>query len=611
MKKVKYLFLMILLFTFFSCNVIAETINNTSNIVWHDSDNSNSVNVGDEVSVVYKTGASDFNVTQQFYVLKNEGKYTYLFSKYNLNVGTYKTNSDVNIGITAPSIRAWVGYDVENYGPVTQEEMTNNLNTWLNDYKNELKNNYNLNVENVSLLSREDAINYLLLTSSTENMAYKYNSDKYGNTSYWLNDMYDSSSRYFINGSNNTIDKQADGYSGIRPVVKVQTKYLNGININYVKPQNISSSKNDLCLMIDNLKQCFTFLKKGEDNTNYYLANYNLNVGYYYNQTKKIGTQDSSIRAWVDDSTPNYGRVSYKTATVYFQDYKDRIFNSGYNILSINYLSKKDAEEAYSLTHFVADSTYSITTAFNDKNASLYANTTYWLKDGYNEGYNYYINSENKIGVANDVSGIRPVIQLAALDITNSEKFNSGEVKYNKNDSTISVYPDEGYELDKLYILNSNGEYLNYTKIKTNVYKFTEENWNVNISATFKAKQYEIINGADQIFKNNSLEFELNAPSNMISNIYINNNVLDSKYFKIIDKKIILDKDYLNTLKEGTHSLKITYKNNTFNETNFIIKNNLKEENPNTNDPVIYYIVLIFVSFVSCILFRKNKLLKG
>lgn len=613
MKKVIFIIYGLMLFMIFSINVNALTINKSDNIKWEDCDKSNSINIGDKVSVVYKNGVSDYNATQEFYVLKSEGKYTYLFSIYNLNVGTYKTNPDVNFGITAPSIRAWVGQDKENYGTVTQEEIKNSLDTWLNNYKNELQSGYNLNVESVDLLSRDDAINYLLLTSNHEGTAFNYNSDKYSNTSYWLKDMYDSSNKYYINGSNNTINKQSDGYSGIRTVLKVKTKYLTGISINYVKPKIITSEGDGVCLNINNTKQCFTFLKKGENNTNYYFAKYNLNVGYYYNPDKPTGIQDATIKAWVDDSKPNYGRVPYKTSNIYFQDYKDRLFNSGYNIISIDYLTANDAEDNYSLSHFVAEKKYSIATAFKDSTkASLYANTTYWLKNSYDGEFNYYINAANQIGIANDVSGLRPVIQLADSDITDIEKFNNGNVEYNENDSTINVSPDEGYELDKLYILNSNGEYLNYTKEKTNVYKFiNEDNWNINISATFKAKYYKIIRGNKQTFNNNSMEFEVSAKDRMIDKIYINNELLDTKYYSVNNSKITLNKSYLSTLEKGQYTFKITYKNNTYNETTFEIKDSIIEENPDTADKVIYYIILASLSLFTTVSLIRARVFSG
>ena len=579
MKNVKYLFLLILGVSSFSLsNVQAETIkttkNGNANITWDDIDKSNSINTGDEFSVVYKSGASTFNATQQFTVIKNEGEYTYLLAMYNLNIGSYKVNPDVKEGITQSSIRAWISNDVTNYGTVTLDEVNSNLDNWLDNYKIELKNNYNFSIEDISLLSRKDAINYLSLTTNSGGEAFKYNSDKYSNTSYWLSDMDDSSGKYFINGADNTIDIQSSGYSGIRPVIKVKTKYLNEVNLNYVKPQNITSSNDEVCLKIDDTTQCFIFLKKGKNNTNYYFSKYNLNVGSYYNQNKKIGLQDSSIRAWVDSSSPNYGRVPYDTAKVYFQDYKDRIFNNGYNIISIDYLTKNDAFNYYSLTAFEAENINSITTAYNNNAfASLYANTTYWLKDEYTSNYYYYINAENKISVANDVSGVRPVIQLAALDITDSEKFNHGKIDYKEADDTIIISPDTGYELDNLYILNANGEYLDYKKITTNTYKFTNNyNWNINVSATFKAIEYKFINSNNQTYQEDNLKFEVDAKKDMIDKIYINNNLLESKNYNINESYITLKKEYLSTLADDDYSLKVEFKNGTSDEIEFKVK---------------------------------------
>lgn len=289
MKKIKYLIMIMLgSYIFFLYDVHAETIkttkNGTANITWNDIDKSNSINTGDEFSVVYKSGISTFNATQDFIVIKNEGEYTYLLAMYNLNIGSYKINPDVKEGITQSSIRAWVSNDVINYGTVSLDEVNSNLNNQLENYKLELKNNYNFTIEDINLLSRKDAINYLTLTTDNEGEAFKYNSDKYSNTSYWLSDMYDSSNKYFINGEDNTLGIQSSGYSGIRPVIKVKTKYLNEVKLNYIKSQNITTSNNEICLKISDTTQCFIFLKKGKNNTNYYFSKYNLNVGLYSNK---------------------------------------------------------------------------------------------------------------------------------------------------------------------------------------------------------------------------------------------------------------------------------------------------------------------------------------
>ena len=133
MKKIKYLIMIMLgSYIFFLYDVHAETIkttkNGTANITWNDIDKSNSINTGDEFSVVYKSGISTFNATQDFIVIKNEGEYTYLLAMYNLNIGSYKINPDVKEGITQSSIRAWVSNDVINYGTVSLDEVNSNLN---------------------------------------------------------------------------------------------------------------------------------------------------------------------------------------------------------------------------------------------------------------------------------------------------------------------------------------------------------------------------------------------------------------------------------------------------------------------------------------------------
>lgn len=614
MNKIKqFIIIMVLViiiphFSWAASNIIVSDNTETNSMNVNDNDNSNSISTFDTICVksnhkATEEGAEKYK-DQLFEVVKNDGKYTYLLASYNLNVGTYKLYSDCLENITDTEVRAWMGNNETNYGPVTGNELNDNLQTYFDNYKNILNNDYNLKVEDIGLLSREDAINYLTLTTSSGGTAYNENKkNEFGNTSYWIKDT-ENSERYFINGSNNTIDKQVNSeYSGVRPVIKVLTKNLKLESyVRYVKP-SVNYSDDEIYLNISDtnnneIKQYFNFLKT-DDSGSYYFSKYNLNVGTYYNSAKALGIQDESIKAWDSKGSTNYGRTSYKSAEAYFQDYKTRLFNSGYNIISIDYLSKSDATNKYSLTSFATTDPNSTATAFsNSKYANLYANTTYWLKDESTTGYHYYVNTANSIGVANDVSGLRPVIKIASLDITNPEKFEHGTIELEKQSQSVHIIakPEDGYEVDKLFILDSNGQYLNYTGSDNNYYFNWNEEDDVNVSATFKTIGYKFINGNNQTYTDSALQFEVDAPNSMIGKVYVNDEQLDSTNYVVEGTKIKLNKDYLITLEDNTYSLKVKFKNGTSDEVNFKVekmntvtfKINIDDDNEDKTEKIKY-----------------------
>lgn len=614
MNKIKqFIIVMVLVtiiphFSWAASNIIVSDNTATNSMNVNDNDNSNSISTFDTICIksnhkAIEEGAEKYK-DQLFEVIKNDGKYTYLLASYNLNVGTYKLYSDCLENITDTEVRAWMGNKDTNYGPVTGNELNDNLQTYFDNYKNILNNDYNFKAENIELLSREDAINYLTLTTSSGGTAYNENrKNEFANTSYWLKDR-DGSDRYFINCTDNSIDKQGnDEYSGVRPVIKVLTKNLKQKSyIKYVKP-SYNSSENEIYLNISDtnnneIKQYFNFLKT-DDSGSYYFSKYNLNVGTYYNSAKALGIQDESIKAWDSKGSTNYGRTSYKSAEAYFQDYKTRLFNSGYNVISIDYLSKSDATNKYSLTTFTTTDPNSTATAFsNSKYANLYANTTYWLKDESTTGYHYYINTANSIGVANDVSGLRPLIKIASLDITNPEKFEHGTIELEKQSQSVHIIakPEEGYEVDKLFILDSNGKYLNYTGSDNNYYVNWNQEDDVNVSATFKTIGYKFISGNNQIYTDSALQFEVDAPNSMIDKAYVNDNQLDSTNYVVEGTKITLNKDYLITLEDNTYSLKVKFKNGTSDEVNFKVekmntvtfKINIDDDNEDKTEKVKY-----------------------
>ena len=114
---------------------------------------------------------------------------------------------------------------------------------------------------------------------------------------------------------------------------------------------------------------------------------------------------------------------------------------------------------------------------------------------------------------------------------------------------------------------------MDYEKTSTNTYKFINNyNWNINVSATFKAIEYKFVNSNNQTFQENNLKFEVDSQENMIDKIYINSKQIESKNYYVDGSYITLEKEYLKTLADDDYSLKVVFKNGTSDEIKFKVK---------------------------------------
>ena len=161
-----------------------------------------------------------------------------------------------------------------------------------------------------------------------------------------------------------------------------------------------------------------------DDDTTSLFAAYNLNVGDYQNSDIKEGIQDKTIRAWVDSETPNYGRTPYYDTqgdsssgttklTAYLNNYKTYLEKTfKINIKSIDLLNRNDAITYLNMNS--KETGFSSTSPYY----SWMTYTTFWFKEesGLN-GYVYYLNPQNRLLTANDVSGIRPIITVNTSEL--------------------------------------------------------------------------------------------------------------------------------------------------------------------------------------------------
>ena len=152
----------------------------------------------------------------------------------------------------------------------------------------------------------------------------------------------------------------------------------------------------------------------------------------------------------------------------------------------------------------------------------------------------------------------------------------------------------------------------------------------VNVTVVSK-KDYKYKSGANQIYvqgEDGSAIFIIDADYSLFQNggkVYIDDILVDSKYYKSESgsTKITFTKEFMNSLSEGDHVLKVEFTDGRIAETSFEIINsqnsndttvdNNKIElinNPKTVDNIKLYVVLFITSVAGCIISIKKSLFK-
>ena len=139
-------------------------------------------------------------------------------------------------------------------------------------------------------------------------------------------------------------------------------------------------------------------------------------------------------------------------------------------------------------------------------------------------------------------------------------------------------------------------------------------------------REYQVIEGANQeytINKNNELTFKVDADYNLFAKVYIDENLVDESNYKVTEGSTIitLNKEYVNTLNNGKHTLKVEFNDGEANTKFSVLKEEIKNpsvneeevKNPSTSDNIEKYVILgivALVGVVGCTLILKRNLEK-
>ena len=167
----------------------------------------------------------------------------------------------------------------------------------------------------------------------------------------------------------------------------------------------------------------------------------------------------------------------------------------------------------------------------------------------------------------------------------------SGVVTVNYGDNkNFTITANSGYKLIKVLVNGTE------KTLDGNTLKLTNITANMNIKVVVEKIVYEVIDGAEQTYtitEDTEARFKIDADYSLFNNkVYVDNVLVDSSNYtsKSGSTIIVLNKDYVDTLAVGEHTLKVAFADGGEAETTFTIarkaedNNNNEDNNENNNE---------------------------
>lgn len=133
------------------------------------------------------------------------------------------------------------------------------------------------------------------------------------------------------------------------------------------------------------------------------------------------------------------------------------------------------------------------------------------------------------------------------------------------------------------------------------------------VKEEINSNEYKFLEGENQnytINKDNELTFRIDAEYSLFDKVYIDNELVDANNYTSKEGSTIItfNKDYINNLSVGGHTLKVVFNDGEATTKFSVLKE--KIENPSTKDNFEKYVITGIVSIVGligCTLILKNK----
>jgi len=170
-----------------------------------------------------------------------------------------------------------------------------------------------------------------------------------------------------------------------------------------------------------------------------------------------------------------------------------------------------------------------------------------------------------------------PIYGLSIINIKTSVDGENGTISESQEnvlegtDVTITLTPEDGYQVKEVAV---DGETVT---VSSNTVKVTAGTKDIEVVAKFERIpfEYEYLEGKGQTVDLNSQEtatFRINADYSLLDKIYVDNIEVTNAETKSGSTVVTLTKEFLDTLTAGTHTLKVTFKDNGVAATTFTVK---------------------------------------
>ena len=219
--------------------------------------------------------------------------------------------------------------------------------------------------------------------------------------------------------------------------------------------------------------------------------------------------------------------------------------------------------------------------------------------------------ANNKLDVVIDNNDINVVVTYKVIeytitinDVANVTINPSGIIKvdYNSN-KEFTIKANQGYKLVSVKVngVERISDIINDKLTLENILADTE------IVVVAQKNVYEVIEGANQkyiITKNTEAKFKVDADYSKFENggsVYVDAVLLDSSNYtaKSGSTIITLNKDYVDSLSEGEHTLKVVFNDGEASTTFVVAK---VSSNPQTGDNIIFYILSSIISVLTFVI---------
>ena len=133
------------------------------------------------------------------------------------------------------------------------------------------------------------------------------------------------------------------------------------------------------------------------------------------------------------------------------------------------------------------------------------------------------------------------------------------------------------------------------------------------VKEEINSNEYKFLEGENQnytINKDNELKFRIDAEYSLFDKVYIDNELVDANNYTSKEGSTIItfNKEYINNLSVGEHTLKVVFNDGEATTKFSVLKEEI--ENPSTKDNFEKYVmtgILSIVGLIGCTLILKNK----